>query len=83
VSGLAAETWVFAAFYGHLKQDTLILAAVIFLALAYSVSMLNKLFMIFSMLKRLKAGFRPADAGIVRPAVFTAFIASVIAAWLK
>jgi len=84
--GLAAEICVFIMFYKYIKQDAFIFAAVIFMALAFSVSMLNKLFMIFSMLKRFKVNFKSEaffNKGNVRPAIFVVFIAAVLAAWLK
>lgn len=86
LSGLAAEACVFMLFYRHLKQDALVFAAVIFLALAFSVSVLNKTFMMFSMLKRFRLNISAAalfNRGNIRPAVFIAFVAAVIMAWLK
>jgi hypothetical protein len=73
-------------FYKHLKQDTLIFAAIIFMALAFSIPMLNKLFMVFSMLKRVRVNLKMEtvfNEGNIRPAIFILFVAAVMAAWLK
>jgi len=86
ICGFAAEIWVFVMFYKHLKQDTLIFAAIIFMALAFSIPMLNKLFMVFSMLKRVRVNLKMEtvfNEGNIRPAIFILFVAAVMAAWLK
>jgi hypothetical protein len=86
VSGLAAEICVFIMLYRYLKQDALIFAAIIFMALAFSISMLNKLFMVFSMLNRFKFNLKAEtvfNKGNLRPAIFILFVAAVMAAWLK
>lgn len=82
ISGLAAEAWVFFLFYRHLKQDPLVFIAVIFIALVFSVAMLNKVFMVFSMLKRFKSG-AGFDIGFLRSALFAAYAAVMLAWWLK
>jgi hypothetical protein len=86
VFGLAAEIWVFVMFYKYLKPDPLVFAAVIFMALAFSISMLNKIFMVFSMLKRFKLGLTAAvvlNKGNLRPVIFVFFTAALLVAWLK
>lgn len=86
ISGLAAEICVFILFYRYMKQDPLIFASVIFMALAFSVSMLNKFFMILSMLKRFKINtgkITLAAKSDFRPALYVLFTAALLIRWWR
>ncbi len=85
-SGLAAEIWIMALIYLKVKQDPAMLAIIMFLAAAYAVAALNKVFIIFSMLARIKAGRGSGllfNKNSVRPALFAALAAMLLAGGLK
>jgi hypothetical protein len=86
LSGLAAELWIMALFYLKVKQDPAMLAIIMFLCMIYAVAALNKVFIIFSMLSRLKAagGLKPESYKLaIRPALFGALAAVLAAGVLK
>jgi hypothetical protein len=85
-AGLAAEVYIIYIFYTKINQDPAVLAAVMFMVMIYAVAALNKIFIIFSMIKRIRV-----DSGLkllfnkntVRPAVFAAFAALLAISGLK
>jgi hypothetical protein len=85
-AGLAAEVYIIYLFYTGVKQDPAVLAAVMFLAMIYAVGALNKIFMIFSMARRIRvdSGFKLVfNKHTARPAIYAAFAALLMISGLK
>jgi hypothetical protein len=79
-AGLTAEGCMLALFLLKTKQEPAMLALVMFTAMIYAVAALNKLFIIFSMLSRIRVDTSPGllfNKNTVRPALLL-FLAAML-----